>query len=571
MVAAGGAAWTSAVIASLQALTEAGAIGSLPGHICNELAQLAAIHSSHSCSTASTPVSPSELAYGDRNAGSGRNDIKVPPPLQQQENTQLQLWWAVATAATCGQLGLPSQLRATLRGVLADDDTADVAFELQSPLAETLMAHAAIIAASCPKLYKAVQQQQQKQQQCIAVDSAVHVQLGRSVQAGPFQQVLEYLYTGQVATLSSDEERLALRRLAHALELPQLAALASGRRPMPGADYTFLSLAEIMPSQHLQIPWLSLTTETDIQKQAEQLQRQQNKGMSHSDGSSLLTSGSDNEAKVSDGVCGVEHRQHPSIDDLHRPSIEVTLPDRLPVPVGMPPHLDLLLVPRQGRQRHDSRDGPPPSIASARAHAWNSKPAAQGQEHAVNFQLHQEAQADDTLVDGQQCLCVLPAHTAILSATSPYFAAMLSDRWCTSSANSSMPCNGNMLPDASRYLPAAHLPNEDMEVLSAFVQFCYTRELRLQPCDASNVDYVAANGCSMSDCCHCCWNARTAVRLSVAAEAWMVPMLQDECLAFLTAQLPVLLPECQNAVQADMTALHAWNLAHQLSIALDRI
>ena len=579
-VAADGDAWTSAVITSLQALTEAGATGSLPSHICTQLAQLAATHSGPSYGTASTAVSPSELAYSDRHASSGRNDVRVPPPLQQQENTQLRLWWAVATAAACGQLGLPSQLGATMQGVLADDSTADVAFELQSPFGETIMAHAAIIAAGCPKLYQAVQQQrheqqqheqqqheqqqqghhQQRQQQCSAVDSALHIQLGRSVMANPFRQVIEYLYTGQVLTLSSDEEGAALRRLAHALELPQLAALAAGRRPSPGAEYTFLKLAEIVPKQHLQIPWVSFITNTDRQKVTEQLQ---NKSARHEDEICPGISVSDINTEGSEGLCRMDSGQHPSIHDLHAAEIHVQLPDRLPVPTNVPAHLDLLLVPRQCNQQCRSCGSPSINIAAGSAceHVWkSSRSVATGQ----------EVLADATVIAPQQCLQALPAHRAILSATSPYFAAMLSDRWHAGSAVG-MPCSD--MQDANRYLLAAHLPNEDAEVLSAFVRFCYTHELELQPCGACDVEGAPANGCTVTNWCWRCWNARTAVRLCVAAEAWMVPMLQEQCLAFLMAELPALPSECQDAVQADMTAMHAWDLAHQLSIALgvDRI
>ena len=578
-VAVGGAAWTSAVIASLQALIEAVATGSLPSHICTQLAQLAATYSSRSCGTASTAVSPSELAYADRNAGSDRSDVTVPPPLQQQENTQLQLWWAVATAAACGKLGLPSQLGATMQGVLVDDRTADVAFDLQSPLGETIMAHAAITAAGCPKLYQAVQQQQQQghqqqeeQGQRSAVDTALHIQLGRSVMADPFRQVLEYLYTGQVTTLTCDEKSMALRKLAHALELPQLAALAAGRRPTPGAGYTFLKLTQIVPSRHLQIPWVKFIPDTDSHKLTEQQQQQQqNKGSRHGRESCPVMSGSCDGVEASDGLCCMESRQHPSIQNLHGPKVHVPVPGRLPVPASTPAHVDVLLVPRQCNQQCPSCDVPPTTIAgneSASGHSSTS--GGTWQEPVVTCPLHQDVQADASLEAAHKGLQALPAHRAILSATSPYFAAMLSDRWHAGSA-ANTPASDNPMQGASRYLPAAHLPDKDMEVLSAFVRFCYTHELELQPCGACCMGCVSANGCVASDCCCHCWNARTAVRLCVAAEAWMVPMLQAACLTFLITHLPALSLECQNAVQADMTALHAWDLAHQLNIALDRM
>ncbi|KAL3146495.1 hypothetical protein ABBQ32_000749 [Trebouxia sp. C0010 RCD-2024] len=559
----GGAAWTPAVIASLQALTEAGASGSLPPHICKELAQLAMTHSSHRCSTASTPVlSSPELAYGDRNVGSGCKAIRVPPPLQQQDNTQLQLWWTVATAAACGQLGLPCELGATIQDMLADDTTADVAFELQTSLGELVMAHAAIIAAGCPKLYMAVQQQQQQQQHSM-VNSAVRIHLGKSVRAASLHQVLEYLYTGQVTTLSNDEDRLALRKLAQALQLPQLAALAAGSRPTPGTMHTFLTLADIMPTQPLQLPWGSFTTGTDSQEVEER------RGNSGADAHCpVIRACSDVEA--SDGQDGMDSRQHPSIQDLHDASTEVRGRGMLPVPVTVPGHIDILLVPRQHRCRHLCCVSPSSSSSAADVPAWgrcSTHPVAEGQGHAVTCLLAQEAQADEATLGTQQCLQVLPAHRAVLSATSAYFAAMLSDRWHASSA-AGLPRSDDQVQDTGRYLPATYLPNEDMEVLSAFVCFCYTHELTLQPCAPVDVG-LAADCCAMSDHCHHCWNARTAVRLSVAAEAWMVPTLQQQCLKFLTDHVPALSPRCQNAVQADMTAMHAWDLAHQLNVALD--
>ena len=574
-VTADGAKWTSAVIASLQALTEAGTTGSLPSHICIQLAQLAATYSSRSCDTASTAVSPSELAYSDRHGSSGHSGVLVPPPLQQQENTQLQLWWAMATAAACGQLGLPSQLGATMQGVLADPSTADVAFELQSPPGGIIMAHAAFIAAGCSKLYQAIQQQQQQQQHHGATGSAVHIQLGKSVTEPPFRQVLEYLHTGQVTTLVSDEDRLALRKLAQALELPQLAALAAGRRPTPGADYAVLKLAEIVPGQHLHVPGMSFMTQSDSQKLTEQLQQQQpNEGMVQGADVGQVISGLGDEAEASSGLCCLESRQHPSIHDLHGPNVAFQLPDRLPVPGSLPAHFDLLLVPRQRKQQCHFHDDPPSNVAADASFCGHSgKPpqsVAMGLEHAVTCTLCQETQDGGALVAAQQCLQALPVHRAILSATSPYFAAMLSDRWHAHSA-ADMPCNGTQMQAANRYLPAAHLPNEDMAVLSAFVRYCYTHELELQPCGHCVVERAPAEGSTVSDCCQHCWNARTAVRLYVAAEAWMVPMLQHKCLAFLMAQLPALPSECQNVVQADMAALCAWDLAQQLSIAFDRV
>ncbi|DBA88872.1 TPA: hypothetical protein ACH3X2_000117 [Trebouxia sp. C0005] len=225
-----GAAWTPAIIASLQALTEAGATACLPPHICQGLLQLAHTPPTASSSCTVTAAMSGEVAYGDINGIGGGKGSLVPQPLQQQENSQLQLWWAVATAACCGRLGLPSELGETMRNLLVDDSTADVAFDLQKPQ-ETVLAHQAIIAARCPKLFQAVQQQwqqQQKQQQPSSQqqqqgndmsNGLTRLQLGRQVGAGTFKHVLEYLYSGQVQTLSSSEDRTALHQVAHALDL----------------------------------------------------------------------------------------------------------------------------------------------------------------------------------------------------------------------------------------------------------------------------------------------------------------------------------------------------------------
>ena len=548
MLAAGGEGWTSGVIASLQALTEAGAIGSLPPCVCRQLAHLATLHS---CSTEATAVLPPELAYGDL-AAAGNKGTLVPPPLQQQENMQLQLWWAAATAAAGGQLGLASQQGEALRGLLTDDSIADVAFEMQNPC-ETIMAHDAIIAAGCPKLYKAVQQaqhcqeqqqQQQQQQQGnqeSSIDGLVHVQLGRSVKAGPFRQVLEYLYTGQVLTLTSDEDRLALRKLAHALELPQLAALAAGIRQTPGADYTPMSLAGIMPTQHVQIPWDRAMSGQDSHKGTEQQQLHRGSTTHPVDAQHESVFVRETEV-VMDDPGGAEHRPHPSIDKLLGPRDEINISSRLRVSSAVPAHADLLLFPCQG-------------------------PQASRQEQVSLRKSDQHARRDDRAAAKSHYLQALPVHRAVLSASSPYFAAMLSDRWQASSAAGTH-CSGSMLQDGSRCMSAAHVPTEDMEVVSAFVHFCYTQELVLLP---SLVCHALAEQRTMSDVCDQCWSARTAVRLSVAAEAWMVPLLKGKCLSFLTRVLPDLPPECQLAVRVDLTALNAWDLAQQLSIMLDKV
>ena len=507
---AGGAAWTSAVIASLQALTEAGAIGSLPPHICAQLAQLAIAQSSLHCNSVATAVLPGEVAYGDTSAGSGNKGTLVPPPLQQQENTQLQLWWAVATAAACGQLGLPSPLGETLRSMLADDSTADVAFQLHNP-PETIMAHAAVIAGRCPKLYQAIQQQQQQHwMDHRTAGNHVCVQLGKSVKACHFRHVLEYLYTGQVASLTSDQDRLSLRKLAHALELPQLWALAAGTRPGLGAEYSPMTLVAIMPTQHVQIPYHDFMSEQSLQMLAQQHQQLQGNVTNFPD-QELSVSGAqiDNEAEACHGA--LEGALHPVCQALDV-SDGNAVPDELPVPASVLPHADLLLVPNQ-------------SGASSGMAASES-------------------------------LQVLPVHRAILSASSPYFAAMLSDRWRASEAAGAQQHDHKLQQD-HRVLPAAHLPTVDMDVLSAVVHFCYKHE------------FAACQSCMDPARCHQCCSARFTVRLAAAAEAWMMPDLQNACLGFLTEMLPGLPSDYQLAVQADIAALNAWDLAQQLYIALD--
>ena len=467
--------------------------------------------------------------------------------MQQQQNMQLQLWWAAATAAACGQLGLPSQQGKALRALLTDDSIADVAFEKQTP-SETIMAHIAIIAAGCPKLYKAVQQaqhgqQQQQRQQGSqqSTDGLVLVQLGRSVKAGPFRQVLEYLYTGEVLSLSSDADRQALCKLAHALGLPQLAALAAGITPSPGADYTPLSLAGIMPTQHVQIPWDGFMTRGDSAVMTEQQQQQLHEGsLSHPDDMQSVR-----EEQIVHDPQGASRRLHPSIDELLGPRDVINIPSRLFVSSSnLPAHADLLLFPHQG-------------------------PQLSRQEQASFHATDQQAHSNDESATSSHYLQALPVHRAVLSVSSPYFATMLSDRWQASSAAGAQYSN-SMLQDGSRCLSAAHLPTEDVTIVSAFVHFCYTQELALQPAAACHVQHVVAEKQSMPDCCDQCWSARTAVRLSVAAEAWMVPVLQGKCLTFLTRVLPDLPSECQLAVQVDLTALNAWDLAQQLSNLLDK-
>ncbi|KAL0028131.1 hypothetical protein WJX77_009068 [Trebouxia sp. C0004] len=358
-----GAAWTSAIIASLQALTEAGATACLPPHICQGLLQLA--HTSPTASSSCTVAMPGEVAYGDINGSSGSKGSLVPPPLQQQENSQLQLWWVVATAACCCQLGLPSDLGETMRGLLVDDSIADVVFELQKPQ-ETVLAHQAIIAGRCPKLFQAVQQQwrlqqqqqsssqQQPQQQGHDMSGGLtRLQLGKQVRAGTFKHVLEYLYTGQVQTLSSGEERTALRKLAHALDLPQLAALAAASRPVAAARFVPMNFRSIAPCGPTSFPWDSFLSQEECDQLQAQLQQQHQADSCCALDTEAVCEATDAAETGSEEVT-VNQQLHPALAICTHTTREIQLPVTMPTPAHALPHEDLLLVP--GRSSYGRTD-----------------------------------------------------------------------------------------------------------------------------------------------------------------------------------------------------------------------
>ena len=573
--AADGAAWTSAIIASLQALIEAGATACLPPHICQGLLQLAHTSPTASSSCTVTAAMPGEVAYGDINGSSGSKGSLVPPPLQQQENFQLQLWWAVAAAACCGRVGLPSELGESTRDLLVDDSTADVAFELQKPQ-ETVLAHQAIIAARCPKLFQAVQQQwqqqQEQQQQPLSQQQPqqqghdmsgglTRLQLGKQVRAGTFKHVLEYLYTGQVRTLSSSEDRTALHKLAHALDLPQLAALAAASRPVAAATFAPMDLDSIAPVGPTSIPWDSFLSQEECDQLQAQLQQQQ-----QADGCILDTeavfevtdaaeTGSDEET--------VNRQLHPAVGICTHTTQEVQLPVTLPAPAHAPPHVDLLLVPgrscfvrpgcanKAGSVSHNEHLQAVPTIVDVDGNF---------QEQATNHNGH--CSCCTTAVTCQQDLQGLSAHRAILAASSPYFAAMLSDRWQAGTQTEQIKAQQH----GSRQLLVARLPTQDMEVLFAFIHFCYTHELKLKTCCPECGEICRQS--SEVELCSQCWQARTAVRLSAAAEAWMVPALQELCLQYLVIAMYELPLGCQAATHADMVELQMWDFVQHLSAAL---
>lgn len=573
--AADGAAWTSAIIASLQALTEAGATACLPPHICQGLLQLA--HTSPTASTSSTVTAamPGEVAYGDINSSSGSKGSLVPPPLQQQENSQLQLWWAVATAACCGRLGLPSELGETMRDLLVDDSTADVAFELQKPQG-TVLAHHAIIAARCPKLFQAVQQQwqqQQKQQQQPSSQQQPQqqghntsggltvLQLGKQVRAGTFKHVLEYLYTGQVQTLTSSEDRTALHKLANALDLPQLAALAAASRPVAAARFAPMDLRSIAPFGPTCIPWDSFLSQEECNQLQAQLQAQLRQ-QQQADGSAIDTeavfevtdaaeTGSDEET--------VNRQLHPALGICTHTTHET----QLPVTIPAPPHVDLLLVPG--------------ASCYGRPGCANKAGSASQNEHlkAVPTIVHVDGDTEEqasrhnghcscctTAATCQQDFQGLSAYRAVLAASSPCFAAMLSDRWQAGTQTEQIKAQQHR----RRQLLVVRLPTQDMEVLFAFVHFCYTHELKLEIC-CPECGEMCCQSCGV-ELCSQCWQARTAVRLSAAAEAWMVPALQELCLQYLVNAMCELPSGCQAAVHADMVELQMWDFVQHLSAAL---
>ncbi len=561
--AADGAAWTSAIIASLQALTEAGATACLPPHICQGLLQLAHTSPTASTSCTATAAMQGEVAYGDINGSSGSKGSLVPPPLQQQENSQLQLWWAVATAACCGRLGLPSETGETMRNLLVDDSIADVAFELQKPQ-ETVLAHQAIIAARCPKLFQAVQQQQQQQLQQQGHDMSdglTRLQLGKQVRAGTFKHVLEYLYTGQVQSLTSSEDRTALHKLAHALDLLQLAALAAASRPVAAARFAPMDLHGIAPLGPTCIPWDRFLSQEECDQLQAQLQQQQ-----QADGCVLDTeavfevtdpadTGSDEET--------VNRQLHPALGSCTHTTHEVQLPVTIPAPAHAPPHVDLLLVPgrscygrpgcanKAGSGSHNEHLKAVPTIVDVDGNTQEQVPIHAGHWFCCT-----------TAATCQQDLQGLSAHRAILAASSPYFAAMLSDRWLAGTQTEETKAQQH----GSRRLLVARLPTQDMEVLFAFVHFCYTHELKMKLCC---LEY-GGNCCQSRDVelCSKCWQARTAVRLSAAAEAWMVPALQDLCLQYLVTAMGELPLGCQAAVHADMVELQMWDFVQHLSAVL---
>lgn len=139
---------------------------------------------------------------------------------------------------------------------------------------------------------------------------------------------------------------------------------------------------------------------------------------------------------------------------------------------------------------------------------------------------------------------------------------MLSDRWQAGTQSEQIKAQQH----GSRRLLVARLPTQDMEVLFAFVHFCYTRELKLKICCPECGEVCRQS--SVVELCSQCWQARTAVRLSAAAEAWMVPALQELCLQYLVTAMCEMPSGCQASVHADMVGLQMWDFMQHLSAIL---
>ncbi|KAA6419767.1 MAG: hypothetical protein FRX49_10300 [Trebouxia sp. A1-2] len=365
-----GAAWTPAIIASLQALTEAGATACLPPHICQGLLQLAHTPPTASSSCTVTAAMSGEVAYGDINGIGGGKGSLVPQPLQQQENSQLQLWWAVATAACCGRLGLPSELGETMRNLL------------------------------------------------------------------------------------------------------QLAALAAASRPVAAARFAPMDLRSIAPFGPTCIPWDSFLSQEECDQLQAQLQQQP-----QADGCILDTEAvfeATDAAETGSDEETVNCQRHPALGICTHTTREVQLPITIPAPAHAPLHVDLLLVP--GRSCY----GRPGCANKARSGSHHEHLQAVPTIVDVDGDTQEQASIHDghcscctIAATCQQGLQGLSAHRAVLAASSPYFAAMLSDRWQAGTQSEQIKAQQH----GSRRLLVARLPTQDMEVLFAFVHFCYTPPL----------------------------------------------------------------------------------------------
>ena len=238
-------------------------------------------------------------------------------------------------------------------------------------------------------------------------------------------------------------------------------------------------------------------------------------------------------------------RVHPPLEDLATAAVSSSAPARLPIPAGLPTHADVLLVPCQA------------NIANFKSlHT-----------QAADFERSTtEVFGGSELGTAGHRLVALAAHSAVLTAASPYFAAMMSDRWQERSQASGV--------QHVRSLPVAYLPTHDFQVALLLLYFCYTHELCLDPGGLASaaVSVDECTGVRGSDivsgsdvACAVCWQARTAVRLAAAAEALIMPDLQEQCLQFLKVTQEHLPCECRHVVFSDVAQLQLWEVAAEMT------
>lgn len=388
------------------------------------------------------------------------------------------------------------------------------------------------------------------------------VRLGKQVYVESFQQVLQYIYTGQVEVAG---DRTPLRKLAQALGLKQLAMLASGALPVPGAVYSAFSLVELFTQQavtishsavrcSLQLP--STNAQGCSHEEQHRPSQQHGQNYSSSTSSARVHDSSDSNIVADDGVYS---KVHPALEDLSAAVTDSHAPRRLPIPADVPSHADILLVPSQTNAGSLVQQlGHMPQSLPGQRPAYHSKAT----HHAGGALLPQQTPTANN-ADAQNSLVGLAAHAAVLIAASPYFAAMLSDRW--------QERVGDDGAQEGRHLTATYLPNHDFEVVLCFLYFCYTHELSLSlghsapsqgasECDNISHELTLRTPDSV---CPKCQQARTAIRLCAAAEEWIVPDLQQQCWQYVKGVQQRLPAECRDVLLCDMAQLHQWDLAAQ--------
>lgn len=288
--------------------------------------------------------------------------------------------------------------------------------------------------------------------------------------------------------------------------------------------------------------------------------QQQGAGSGLTDAAGAARSVASGDAQTS-SESSTDQQLHPALGCSSHASFGAKLPAAVPAPAGVPPHVNVLLVPSQCKTWCTCRHN---MIQQDRQSDHQQAVQTCGDESAPEQVLRQDRHlpccAGPTACQWE--FQGLAAHRAVLAASSPYFAAMLSDRWQAGTQTEAEVFAGAP-HQGSRQLPVAQLPTQDMAVVFAFVHFCYTRELSLKSLGSDAGDVR----CQPTDSKPCgrCWQARTAVRLSAAAESWMVPALQKRCLHYLSSIVSGLPLECQAAVHSDMVELQTWDLLQHLS------